>query len=262
VLTILFCDMRNFTHVSEALPPEELRALINRFFSAMTQEIRAHRGTLDKYIGDAIMAFWGAPVADDDHALHAVQAALGMIARMDGLNRELRERGLPEISLGIGINSGLVCVGDMGSDIRRSYTVMGDAVNLASRIEALTRVYGVDILIGESTRAAIGQRLALVEADRVRVKGKQQAVTLFTPAMPALAEAQRFAEEVRLWNLALDHYRAQHAEQALTSLAELQDRFGDSALSGLYRQLGERIARWAEHPEPPAWDGTRTFDSK
>ncbi len=262
VLTILFCDMRNFTRVSEALPPEELRALINRFFSAMTQEIRAHRGTLDKYIGDAIMAFWGAPVADDDHALHAVQAALGMIARMDGLNRELRERGLPEISLGIGINNGLVCVGDMGSDIRRSYTVMGDAVNLASRIEALTRVYGVDILIGESTRAAIGQRLALVEADRVRVKGKQQAVTLFTPAMPALAEAQRFAEEVRLWNLALDHYRAQHAEQALTSLAELQDRFGDSALSGLYRQLGERIARWAEHPEPPAWDGTRTFDSK
>lgn len=262
VLTILFCDMRNFTHVSEALPPEELRALINRFFSAMTQEIRAHRGTLDKYIGDAIMAFWGAPVADDDHALHAVRAALGMIGRMDGLNRELRERGLPEIGLGIGINTGLVCVGDMGSDIRRSYTVMGDAVNLASRIEALTRVYGVDILVGESTRAAIGQRLTLVEADRVRVKGKQQAVTLFTPAMPGLAEAEQFAEEVRLWNLALDHYRAQHAEQALTSLAALQDRFGDSALSGLYSQLGERIARWAEHPEPPASDGTRTFDSK
>jgi len=107
VLTILFCDMRNFTRVSEALPPEELRALINRFFSAMTEEIRAHRGTLDKYIGDAIMAFWGAPVADDDHALHAVQAALAMLGRMEGLNRELRERGLPEIGLGIGINTGL-----------------------------------------------------------------------------------------------------------------------------------------------------------
>ncbi|MFT3663723.1 CHASE2 domain-containing protein [Piscinibacter sp.] len=261
-LTILFCDMRNFTRISEALPPEELRALINRFFSAMTQEIRAHRGTLDKYIGDAIMAFWGAPVADADHALHAVQAAQAMLARMDGLNRALRERGLPEIGLGIGINTGLVCVGDMGSDIRRSYTVMGDAVNLASRIEALTRVYGVDILLGQGTREAIGQRLPLVEVDRVRVKGKQQAVTLFTPPLQAHAAQARFADEVRLWSLALAHHRAQHAQQALDSLAALRDGFGDSALSGLYAQLGERIRRWAEHPEPPDWDGTRTFDSK
>ncbi len=261
-LTILFCDMRNFTRVSEALPPEELRALINRFFSAMTEEIRARRGTLDKYIGDAIMAFWGAPVADADHALHAVQAALAMLGRMEGLNRELRARGLPEIGLGIGINTGLVCVGDMGSDIRRSYTVMGDAVNLASRIEALTRVYGVDILVGEATRAAIRERLPLVEADRVRVKGKQQAVTLFTPPLQAHAASARFADEVRLWNLALADYRRQDAKQALTSLAALRDGFGDSALGGLYRQLGERIERWSRHPEPSDWDGTRTFDSK
>lgn len=262
VLTIMFCDMRNFTRVSEALPPHELRALINRFFSAMTQEIRAHRGTLDKYIGDAIMAFWGAPVADEDHALHAVQAALAMIGRLDGLNRELRERGLPEIGLGIGINTGLVCVGDMGSDIRRSYTVMGDAVNLASRIEALTRVYGVDIVIGEATRDAIGPRLPLVEVDRVRVKGKQQAVMLFTPVSQAHANESRFAEEVRLWNLALAHYRRQDAKQALTSLAALRDGFGTSALGGLYGQLDERIQRWSSQPEPPDWDGTRTFDSK
>lgn len=262
VLTIMFCDMRNFTRVSEALPPEELRALINRFFSAMTEEIRAHRGTLDKYIGDAIMAFWGAPVADDDHALHAVQAALAMIGRLDALNRELRERGLPEIGLGIGINTGLVCVGDMGSDIRRSYTVMGDAVNLASRIEALTRHYGVDIVIGEATGEAIGQRLPLLEVDRVRVKGKQQAVMLFTPVSQAHANESRFAEEVRLWNLALSHYRRQDAKQALTSLAALRDGFGTSALGGLYGQLDERIQRWSSQPEPPDWDGTRTFDSK
>lgn len=262
VLTIMFCDMRNFTRVSEALPPEELRALVNRFFSAMTEEIRAHRGTLDKYIGDAIMAFWGAPVADDDHAVHAVQAALAMVSRLDGLNRELRGRGLPEIGLGIGINTGLVCVGDMGSDIRRSYTVMGDAVNLASRIEALTRIYGVDIVIGESTREAIGGAMPLVEIDRVRVKGKQQAVTLFTPVSRPHANDSRFAEEVRLWNLALAHYRRQDAKQALTSLAALRDGFGSSALAGLYRQLGERIERWSLEPEPPEWDGTRTFDSK
>lgn len=262
VLTILFCDMRNFTRVSEALPPEELRALINRFFSAMTEEIRAHRGTLDKYIGDAIMAFWGAPVADADHALHAVQAALAMIGRLDGLNRELRERGLPEIGLGLGINTGLVCVGDMGSDIRRSYTVMGDAVNLASRIEALTRLYEVDIVLGEATKESIGEALPLIEVDRVRVKGKQQAVTLFTPVSAVHANDSRFAEEVRLWNLALAHYRRQDAKQALTSLAALRDGFGSSALAGLYRQLGERIERWSDQPEPPDWDGTRTFDSK
>ncbi|TXC67138.1 adenylate/guanylate cyclase domain-containing protein [Piscinibacter aquaticus] len=262
VLTIMFCDMRNFTRISEALPPEELRALINRFFSAMTEEIRAHRGTLDKYIGDAIMAFWGAPVADDDHALHAVQAALAMIGRLDGLNRELRERGLPEIGLGIGVNTGLVCVGDMGSDIRRSYTVMGDAVNLASRIEALTRIYEVDIVLGQATKEAVREALPLIEVDRVRVKGKQQAVTLFTPVSRVHANDSRFAEEVRLWNLALVHYRRQDAKQALTSLAALRDGFGSSALAGLYRQLGERIERWSLQPEPPEWDGTRTFDSK
>lgn len=261
-LSVMFCDMRNFTKISEALPPEELRALVNRFFSAMTQEIRAHRGTLDKYIGDAIMAFWGAPVADVDHALHAVQAALAMTARMDELNRELRGRGLPEIGLGIGINSGLVCVGDMGSDIRRSYTVMGDAVNLASRVEALTRVYGVDILLGETTCAAVGERLSLVEVDRVRVKGKQVAVTLFTPLTAAMSGQARIADEMRLWRLALTAYRQQDAKQALTSLDALRHTFGSSALSGLYGQLGERIARWADHPEPPDWDGTRTFDSK
>ena len=262
VLTVMFCDMRNFTRISEALPPEELRALVNRFFTAMTQEIRAHRGTLDKYIGDAIMAFWGAPVADADHALHAVRAAQAMSARLVELNRDLRARGLPEIGLGIGINSGLVCVGDMGSDIRRSYTVMGDAVNLASRIEALTRLYGIDIVLGESTRDAIGDRLVLVEVDRVRVKGKQQAVTLFTPTPADWPHNERFAEEMRLWQLALAHYRQQDAQQALTSLDALRNSFGGSPFSALYSQLGERIAGWSSHPEPPGWDGTRTFDSK
>lgn len=262
VLTVMFCDMRNFTRVSEALPPEELRSLVNRFFTAMTEEIRAHRGTLDKYIGDAIMAFWGAPVADPDHALHAVSAAQAMATRLVSLNRDLAARGLPEIGLGIGINSGLVCVGDMGSDIRRSYTVMGDAVNLASRIEALTRLYGVDILLGQSTAEALGDRLALVEVDRVRVKGKQQAVTLFTPLPGDQPHSEPIAEEMRLWQLALAHYRQQDAEQALTSLEALRNSFGGSPLSALYSQLRERIALWSSHPEPPGWDGTRTFDSK
>ncbi|MEP7100770.1 MAG: adenylate/guanylate cyclase domain-containing protein, partial [Burkholderiales bacterium] len=127
-LTVMFCDMRNFTRVSELLPPEDVRGLVNSFFSTMTGAIREQRGTLDKYIGDAIMAFWGAPLKDTAHAANAARAALAMTARLAALNADLRGRGLPEIGLGIGLNTGTVCVGDMGSSMRRSYTVMGDAV--------------------------------------------------------------------------------------------------------------------------------------
>ena len=132
-LTVMFCDMRNFTRVSEQLAPQEVRDLVNRFFSSMTLSIRGHRGTLDKYIGDAIMAFWGAPLDDPSHAAHAVTAALAMTQRLHALNAELRQGGLPEIGVGIGLNTGVVCVGDMGSSMRRSYTVMGDAVNQIGR---------------------------------------------------------------------------------------------------------------------------------
>ena len=274
VLTVMFCDMRNFTRVSEALSPEDLRALINRFFSSMTAVIGAHRGTLDKYIGDALMAFWGAPLPDAEHAEHAVRAALAMARALEPLNTELRQRKLPDIGVGIGINTGLVCVGDMGSNIRRSYTVMGDAVNLASRIEALTRHYGVQLLVGQSTRdatdeatheatpATAGERLVWVEVDRVRVKGKQQSVTLFTPAPEAAPGAPSFDEEMRLWVLALAAYRLQHWDEAQTRLDGLRDRFPGSPLSTLYSQLAERIAQHRRTPPPPDWDGVHTFDSK
>ena len=262
VLSIMFCDMRNFTQVSEAQSPEDLRALVNRFFSSMTAAIRDQRGTLDKYIGDAIMAFWGAPVADAGHAEHAVRAALAMAERMELLNQELHARALPRIGLGIGINTGLVCVGDMGSDIRRSYTVMGDAVNLASRIEALTRVYGVDLLVGQATRDAAGGDRVWLEIDRVKVKGKLQAVTLFTPVPEPAAATPAFEDEMRLWQLAQTSYRLQHWDQAQLCLSELQTRFVESPFSQLYRQFSERIVQYRRTPPPPHWDGTHTFDSK
>jgi adenylate cyclase len=183
VMTVMFCDLRGFTTISEQLEPHALREVINTFFSRMTALIRAHHGTLDKYIGDCIMAFWGAPLPDADHAAHAVRTAQAMAVAMGELNAELRARGLPEIALGIGLNTGLMCVGDMGSDIRRAYTVMGDAVNLASRIEGLTRQYGVAILAGETTRqaAASANDLRWREVDRVKVKGREAPVTVFTP---------------------------------------------------------------------------------
>ena len=263
VLTVMFCDMRNFTRVSELLAPEDLRALINGFFSSMTSAIRAQRGTLDKYIGDAIMAFWGAPLHDPAHAANAVRAALAMTQRLHALNADLRARQLPEIGVGIGLNSGLVCVGDMGSSMRRSYTAMGDAVNLASRIEGLTRHYGVDVLVGESTRAEVNDDgWHWVEVDRVRVKGKQQSVTLFTPVPGASARDPSFDEEMRLWRLALASYRLQHWTDAQALLQSLQTTHAGSSLTGLYQQFLARTIHYGSTPPAPDWDGAHTFDNK
>jgi adenylate cyclase len=268
-LTIMFCDMRNFTRVAELLPPEDLRGLVNSFFSTMTGAIREHRGTLDKYIGDAIMAFWGAPLTDPAHAANAARAALAMTARLAALNADLRARGLPEIGLGLGLNTGTVCVGDMGSSMRRSYTVMGDAVNLASRIEGLTRHYGVDVLVGEDTRRAAGEPPARageawrwVEVDRVRVKGKTRPVTLFTPVVVPLERLDSFDEELRLWQLALASHRLQHWDETQARLQGLLTAFADTPFAGLYRQLGERTDHHRATPPPADWDGAHTFDSK
>ena len=264
-LSVMFCDMRNFTQISETLSPLALRELVNRFFSAMTAVIAEHRGTLDKYIGDAIMAFWGAPLDDPLHAERAVRAAMQMVRQLDPLNDALRAQGLPPMGVGIGVNTGLVCVGDMGSDARRSYTVMGDAVNLASRIEALTRHYGVDILVGEATRQAAGEAIRWVEVDCVRVKGKQQSVTLFTPLPDATGSIPSSDEEVRHWELALAAYRLQHwddAERHLQALRDSHSRFEASALGGLQRQLALRIQHFRLHPPPPGWDGSHSFETK
>ena len=176
----MFCDMRGFTAMSERMEPVQLQALLNEIFTRLTQVIRQQRGTIDKYMGDCVMAFWGAPVATPEHATLAVRAALGMAHSVHALNAEHRARGLPEIGIGIGLNTGPMCVGDMGSDIRRSYTVIGDAVNLGSRLEGLCKVYGVEIVASESTRAQ-AQGFAWQELDRVRVKGKEQAVAIYRP---------------------------------------------------------------------------------
>ena len=263
-LTVMFCDMRNFTRVSELLSPEDVRGLVNSFFSTMTAAIREHRGTLDKYIGDAIMAFWGAPVADPAHAANATRAAVEMSLRLAALNTELRARALPEIGLGIGLNTGIVCVGDMGSRMRRSYTVMGDAVNLASRIEGLTRHYGVDLLVGEATRRAAGDAAgwAWVEVDRVRVKGKNRPVTLFTPLPRNAANPSSLDAEIGNWQLALAAYRLQDWDEAQALLESLRTTFVDSPLTALYRQLGERCEHYRVTPVPADWDGAHTFESK
>ena len=178
-LTVMFCDLRGFTQLAENMEPIQLQHLLNEVFSRITQVIVGHRGTIDKYMGDCVMAFWGAPVSMPNHAELAVLAALDITQVLVQINAERRTKGLMEVKLGIGINSGMMCVGDMGSFMRRSYTVVGDAVNIASRIEGLTKHYAVDLLAGNSTK--LGTPLFdWLLVDTVRLAGKTESLALFT----------------------------------------------------------------------------------
>ena len=175
-LTLMFCDIRGFTKISESLDPQALTQLMNSFLTPMTRLIQDREGTIDKYIGDCIMAFWNAPVDVDHHAEKAILAALDMRAGLKQLNEAMAaaataDKPAIEIKIGIGLNSGTGCVGNMGSEQRFNYSVLGDAVNIASRLEALSPSYGVDLVVGEET-AESAPELALLELDRVRVKGK------------------------------------------------------------------------------------------
>jgi adenylate cyclase len=181
-LTVLFCDIRGFTSISELLAPEELVRFLNIYFTAMTRKVFDHKGSLDKYIGDSIMAVFGAPIAEPRHARLACRAALDMVAALDGLEGEWRRNGLPalEVKIGIGINTGAMIAGNMGSENRFNYTVTGDAVNLASRIESLNKTYGTSILVSEYTYAQAKDELPRArEIDRVQVRGRSQPVGLY-----------------------------------------------------------------------------------
>lgn len=179
-LTVLFADLRGFTTLAETMPADELARMMNDYFSVMTEVIRRHRGTLDKYIGDEIVAFWGAPVADEQHARHAVEAGREMLAALAGVNRRFAARGWPALQIGIGINTGTMVVGDLGSRHRRSYTVLGDAVNLASRFQGLSKEYGVAMIIGEATREALGG-VPCRQLDCVAVRGRAVPVAIHEP---------------------------------------------------------------------------------
>lgn len=257
-LTVLFCDVRGFTTISEGLTPNALREYINLYLTAMSEDIRGNRGTLDKYIGDAVMAFWGAPVALPDHASRAVETALQMQVSAKKLNADFIGRGWPPLKIGIGLNTGDMRVGDMGSKIRRAYTVMGDAVNLSSRLEGITKVYGVGIAVGEATKFAAPQ-FAYRELDRVRVKGKNEPVPIFEPLGLAseLDDATRSALEQ--WHQALELVRSQQWDQAEQLLRALHDAY---PAAGLYALYLERIAHFREHPPGADWDGVTTFETK
>jgi adenylate cyclase len=257
-MTVLFSDVRGFTTISEGLSPTQLTELMNEFLTPMTKVIHKHRGTIDKYMGDAIMAFWGAPLLDPQHARHALLAAMDMVAGLQALQGHFKAKGWPPIQIGVGLNTGEMTVGNMGSEFRLAYTVMGDAVNLGSRLEGLTKEYGVHIIVSEFTRAAVPD-FAYRELDCVRVKGKDRPVRIYEPLglaadlTPAdLQELAQYAEALRL-------YQAQSWTLASDGFARLQHQYPARKLYMLY---ASRVLHFSQNPPGAEWDGSYTFLTK
>jgi len=257
-MTVLFSDVRGFTSISEGLDPKQLTQLMNEFLTPMTHVVHHSRGTIDKYMGDAIMAFWGAPLHDPDHAKHALQAAMKMMQSLEGLHAEFKNRGWPEINIGIGLNTGMMTVGNMGSEFRMAYTVMGDAVNLGSRLESLTKNYGVNIIVSEFTKAQVSD-LIFRELDLVRVKGKDNPVTIYEPIGDAGELEVAVLDELRQYSDALGHFRAQHWDVAEQQFKDLQER---NPQRYLYQMYSERIGFFRQHPPGVSWDGVFTYETK
>jgi adenylate cyclase len=257
-LTVMFCDMRGFTNLSEKMEPTALQALLNNLFSRLTEIIQANRGTTDKYMGDCVMAFWGAPVDTPQHAQMAVKASIEMCEAVRKINLEHRAQGIPEIGVGIGLNTGTMCVGNMGSDIRRSYTVIGDAVNLGSRLEGLSKNYGVEVVVSESTKKQAID-FTWQELDKVRVKGKLEAVSIFQPVTATTVAPKASTDELKAWNALLKSYRQQDWEQCDVQILNLQRL---NANKFLYQLYSDRVASMRQLPFDPSWDGATNFDTK
>lgn len=252
-LSILFSDIRGFTSLSETMPPNKVVEMLNHYFSAMTETIFAQRGTIDKFIGDAIMAFWGAPVREAQHAELALGAAMEMHRRLKDVNLWLQAHDYPALQIGIGIHSGPVILGNIGSVQKLDYTVIGDNVNLASRLEGLTKQYGVTILISEATYNQLQEPPPCYTLDLVRVKGKQVPIRIYAPILEADGASAR--QQAQLCRRAFDAYLAQQWQTAI----ELYRQLPEGVLGETFIQ---RCRSYQQQPPPPDWDGVFTMTSK
>ncbi len=258
-MTVLFSDIRNFTSIAEGMEPKQLMRMMNEYLTPMTSLIidkDKSQGTIDKYIGDAIMAFWGAPLLDAEHARHGVMAALEMQKLAAELSVKFKAQGWAEIRIGVGLNTGTMAVGNMGSSFRRAYTVLGDPVNLAARLEGLTKEYGVGILVSETTKESAAD-IVYRELDRVRVKGKGLAVSIYEPVGIPAEVSEEQIKLIKQFELALLLYRTQQWDEAEAILKNMPEK--DKVLVSLYMH---RIAELRAHPPGKEWDGVTSFTTK
>ncbi len=269
-MTILFCDVRGFTSISERFKenPQGLTDLINRLLTPLTDVILSRSGTIDKYMGDAIMAFWNAPLDVPNHAERAVETALEMFAAMDKFNKRRAGKAAAAgiafkgLEVGIGINTGDCVVGNMGSEQRFDYSVLGDAVNLASRLEGQSKVYGVGLVLGANTAAQVEGRFPLLELDLIAVKGKAEAVRIFTvPAAGIARDDPGFLNWRARHDAMLTAYRAQDWNAAEQRIAECRDLSG-GRLTGFYDLYAERLGEFRAEPPGKDWDGVYRAETK
>jgi adenylate cyclase len=257
-LTVLFADIRSFTTISEHLSAADLKAMLNQYFTPITKIIFDNEGTIDKYVGDMVMAFWGAPIEDEHHAHHAILAALDMQRVTKQLSADFMARGLPEIKIGVGLNSGIMNVGDMGSSYRRAYTVLGDAVNLGSRLESITKFYGAEILVGERT-AELCPNIMFGFVDRIQVKGKYEPIAVYQPLGLKSEATSEQKDECSRFSLAYSDYLQQNWGQATNKLVGLKYDFPETKLYQVYL---DRIQDLREQTLTQDWDGVFRHISK
>ena len=257
-MTVLFSDVRGFTTISENRSPDELSELINQILTPITKVIHHNHGTIDKYIGDAVMAFWGAPLEDKNHAYNAVLTALNFAPVLDQINTDFLQKGWPKINVGIGINSGTMNVGNMGSEFRMAYTVMGDAVNLGARLEGLTKQYGVQILVSEFTKSATPE-FAYLTIDRVKVKGKNEPVSIFEPLCLLSEVTVEMEQMITQSHTAYAFYLDKQWDNAKSTLLDLKRKYPEKLVFQIYL---DRIDEYKESPPSDDWDGVFTHISK
>ncbi|MDP7038452.1 MAG: adenylate/guanylate cyclase domain-containing protein [Myxococcota bacterium] len=257
--SVLFSDIRGFTTISERLSPEQLVYLLNAYLTPMTNIVFKYDGTLDKYMGDAIMAIFGAPIAHKDHAVRACLTALDMMEDLYVLQGQWREQGLPEIDIGIGVNTGPMSVGNMGSEIRFDYTVMGDNVNLGSRLEGINKQYGSNIIISEYTYLEVKEHVYAREIDSVRVKGKREPVVIYELLGRGQPNDQD-AESIAVFSEAVGFYKLQEWDQAIAAFSKVRDELKPNDFaSNMYVQRCEAMR---QSPPGPGWDGVFTMTTK
>ena len=240
------------------MAPEKVREIMNRCFDGMVEAVNRYDGTVDKFIGDAIMSFWGAPIKNERHAQAALNSALEMLHRLEQVNEELLRRGFEPLAIGIGLNTGEVVLGNIGSARKINYTVIGDSVNLAARLEGVTKTYGTPIILSQFTFDALDGSVPCGLVDVVRVKGKKEPVRLYRPLVGHGAgadEAERARALAREFEAAFDHYLARRWEEASEAFSALPaDR--------VTAQMIERCRHYREEPPPADWDGVLTYTTK